>query len=68
MLHPYGNLDHLNGAILPVFPWPIILIYLVHSPYLVYLSVLPCVHTSLGQNGFYHKGLWVQHPLTSLLL
>ena len=66
MLHHYGNLNHLNAAILPVFPWPIILIYLVHSPYLVYLSVLPRVHTSLSQDGFYCKDLWVEHPLTSL--
>ena len=23
-------------------------------------------HTTLSQDGFYHKGLWVDHPLTSL--
>ena len=22
-----------------------------------------CVHASLSQDGFYHKGIWVKHPL-----
>ena len=29
-----GSLNHVYGLFLPVFLWPIILIYLVHSPYL----------------------------------
>ena len=38
-----GSLNHVYGLFLPVFLWPIILIYLVHSLYLVYLKILPCV-------------------------
>ena len=40
---PPGSLNHLCGAFLPSFLWPIILLYLGLSPYLVYLRVLPCV-------------------------
>ena len=29
------------------FPLPIILFYLIHSPYFVYLRILPCVHMQL---------------------
>ena len=29
------------------FPWPIILICLVQSSYLLYLRILPCAHTHL---------------------
>ena len=38
-----GSLNHLHGAFLPVFFWPIIFIFLVQSLYLVYLTILPCV-------------------------
>ena len=31
----------------PGFLWPIVLIYFVHSPYLVYLRIFPCVHMHL---------------------
>lgn len=24
------------------------------------------MHTSLSQDGFYHRGIWVEHPMTSL--
>ena len=33
--HPHGNLNYFYGSILSVFLWPIILICLVQSPYLV---------------------------------
>ena len=42
-----GSLNHLYGAFLLVFLWSVILICLVHCPYLVYLSILPCVNTHL---------------------
>ena len=45
--HPHGSLNYSDGIFLPGFLWPIILICLVHSPYLVYLSILPGVHTHL---------------------
>ena len=42
---PCGGLNHLCVAFLPGFLWPVILLCLVLSPYLVYLRVLPCVRT-----------------------
>ena len=44
---PPGSLNHFDGAFFPGFLWPIILLCLVLSPYLVYLRVLPCVHVHL---------------------
>ena len=35
------------GHFFLVFLWPNILICLVHSPYIVHLRILPCVHTHL---------------------
>ena len=64
--HPRGSLNYFNGIFLPVFIWPIILICLVHSPYLVYLRLLPHMHTHVSQNGSYQKGIWVENPLTKL--
>ena len=43
ILCTHGSLDCLHGAFLPVFLWPIILVCLVYSPYLVYLRILPCM-------------------------
>ena len=45
--HPRGSLNHFYGASLLGFLWPIILLCLVLSLYLVYLRVLPCVHEHL---------------------
>ena len=60
--HPGGILNYFNGAFLPRFLWPIVLICLTLSPHLVCLRVLLlCAHTSLSQDGFYWKGLWVVH-------
>ena len=42
-----GSLNHLHGAFLLVFLWPIILICLVHGLYLVYLRTLPHAHMHL---------------------
>ena len=42
-LCPCGSLNHLYGAFLLPFFWPVILLCLVLNPYLVYLRVLPCV-------------------------
>ena len=44
-LRPRGSLNHLYGAFLPGFLWPIILLCLALSLYLVYLRVLPRVRT-----------------------
>ena len=44
---PRASLTHLYGAFLPCFLWPIVLLCLVLSPYLVYLGVLPRVRTHL---------------------
>ena len=65
-LHSRGILNHLYGAFLPV-PWSIILICLVHSPYLVYLRIFPCVRTHLlARMNFMGKAsLDITPPLTS---
>ena len=42
---PHGSLNHFYGTFLLVFLWAVILICLIHSPYLVYLRILPCVRT-----------------------
>ena len=44
---PRGGVNHLHGAFLPGFLWPIILLCLVLSPYLVYLRILPRVRVRL---------------------
>ena len=46
-LHPRGRLNCFYGAFLLGFLWPVILICLVHTPYLVYLRISPCVCTHL---------------------
>ena len=45
--HPGGSLNYFYGAFLLGFLWPIILVCLVHSPYLVYLRIITCVCTHL---------------------
>ena len=55
---PGGSLNHFYRAFLPGFP-SIILICLVQSSNLVYLRILPCLHTSLSPDGFQCRGLWV---------
>ena len=40
---PHGSLPYFYGAFLLVSRWPVIFICLVHSPYLVYLRILPYV-------------------------
>ena len=44
---PGGSLNYFYGAFLPVFLWPVILICLVRSPYLVTLRTVPYVCTHL---------------------
>ena len=44
--HPYGSWNHFYGAFAPTFLWPVILICLVLSMYLVYLGTLPCACAS----------------------
>lgn len=52
-LHPHGGLNHFHGAFLLGFLWPVILLCLVPSPYLVYLQDPPmCACISLSQDGF----------------
>jgi len=43
----HGSWHYFYGAFLPVFLWPIILICLVHNPYLVRLRIPPCVRMRL---------------------
>ena len=42
-----GSLNYFYGAFLLGFLWPVILLCLVLSLYMVYLGVLPCVHAYL---------------------
>ena len=45
---PCGSLDHFYyGAFLPDFLWPVLVLCLVLSLYLVYLRILPGVHAYL---------------------
>ena len=46
--HPQGDLNHFYGAFLLGFLWPMILVCLVLSLYLVYLSILPRVRSHLS--------------------
>ena len=66
-LHSWGNLNHLYRAFLPVLLWSIIFICLVHSPYLVYHRIFPCVRTPLlARMNFMGKAsLDITPPLTS---
>ena len=41
-LCPRGSLNHFYGVFLPGFLWLIILVCLAHSPYFLYLRILPC--------------------------
>ena len=55
-LHPWSNLYYFYGVSLLYFLWPIILICLVHSSYLVYLKVFSCIHMHvLAKMGFSGK-------------
>ena len=51
-LSPNGNLNYFYGALLLGFPWLIIFICLVLSPYLVYQELPICAYSSLSQDGF----------------
>ena len=61
---PFSGLSYFYGTFFPRFLWAIILTCLVHSPYLVYLRILPWVCTHLSAKRFYQKGIWVEHALT----
>ena len=60
------------GAFLPVFLWPIILscLIILSCQFIFGISQDPsmCVQAFLSQDEFYRKGLWVEHPLTSIPL
>ena len=59
-LYNHGILNHLYGAFLPGFLWPIILLCLVLNPLSGFFQGLPmCSHASLSQDGFRWRGLWV---------
>ena len=45
---PSWQFELLFGVLIPGFLWPIILIYLAHSLYLVYLWIPPCVRMYLS--------------------
>ena len=60
--HPCDGLNFFYGVFLLGFLW-MILICMVHSPYLVSQDPPMWVHTSLSQDGFYRKGIWVEYPL-----
>ena len=66
---PRGSLNYFYGTFLPGSLLSVLSNCLAHSPCLVYLRILQCVHTqaSLSQDGFYRKGLWVAwYQLASL--
>ena len=46
---PHGSLNHFFGVFVPDFLWPVTLLCLVLSLYLVYLRVLPHVHVHICQ-------------------
>lgn len=56
-MRPRSSLNYFYEAFLVGFLWPIILICLVHTPYVVYQDSLRWVHTSLSQGGFYWRGV-----------
>ena len=58
-LHPGDSLNHFYETFLTDFLWPIISIFLVLGVYLVYLRSLPCLCTSLSQDGFHPRGPWI---------
>ena len=62
-VYPHGSLNY-SVVFLLGFLQPFILICLVHGRYLMFLRILSYAHASLSQDGFYHKGLWVEHPLS----
>ena len=66
--YPHGILSYFYGAFLLGFLLANHL-YLPCSQSMFSISQDPpmCVHTSLSQDEFYCKGLWVEHPLTSVL-
>ena len=42
-----GSLNYFHAAFLPGFLWPVIVICLLHSPYVVYLRILPHLYRHL---------------------
>ena len=66
-----GSLNQLYGAFLLVFLWSVILICLAHSPYSVYLRILPCLcihlidRLILLQRCVGRASLYIVPPLTS---
>ena len=65
-LYPHGILSYFYGAFLLGFLLANHL-YLPCSQSMFSISQDPpmCVHTSLSQDEFYCKGLWIEHPLTA---
>ena len=66
----HGNLKHFYGIFLPNFLWLVILICLVHSPYLVHLRILPCVWSRwilpqrpMGRTSLDMTPLWLPRSL-----
>ena len=45
---PHGSLNHFYGAFLPGFLWPIFLLCLDLSPYLLYFRIFPCMCMQLS--------------------
>ena len=68
--HPWDSLIYCYGAFLWGFLWPIIVIFLALSLYLVYLRILPCmfVHLLAKMNsseeayGSWHHLVWGDVP------
>ena len=63
-LHPHDSLNHLDGAFLLGFLWPIIMICLVHSPYLAYLRILLCVCIGGSYLGILVNREWIPNCFT----
>ena len=56
----FASLNQLRGALLPGFPWPIILICLVHSLYLLHLRTLPEKAMATHSSTLAWKMLWTE--------
>lgn len=63
--HTRSSLNHLYVAFVLAFLASHFDLRLVLGPYLIYVRDSPCVYTSLSQNRFQQRGLWVD--LTSPL-
>ena len=62
-----GSLNYFCGVFLLDFLWPFWFMWFTVCIWYISQDPPMCVHIPLSQDGFCCKGLWVEHPLTSLL-